>query len=73
MSLERAQADYDPRHAKAVANSLRLATEAADRGDYVDALAWVDAVQAIGEHLPPELETRRSVWLAELGRGNGAR
>jgi len=73
MSFERPQTDHDPRHVKAVANSLRLASEAAERGDYVEAVAWVDTVRAIGDDLSPELEARRSVWLAELGQGDGAR
>jgi hypothetical protein len=73
MSLERPGIDHDPRHAQAVANSLRLAGEAAARGDYVEALAWVDTVRAIGDDLPVELESQRSAWLQELGQGNGAR
>lgn len=72
MSTERPRADaQDPRHARAVSNSLRLAAEAAARGDYVEALAWVDTVQAIGEELPPELQASRSEWLEHLRQGDG--
>ncbi|MGN6372341.1 MAG: hypothetical protein ACTHM1_05040 [Solirubrobacteraceae bacterium] len=72
MSAERPQADAQAsRHTRAVANSLRLATEAAARGDYVEALAWVDTVRAIGEELPHELQASRSAWLEHLRQGDG--
>lgn len=74
MSIERPRADgQDARHARAVANSLRLATEAAERGDYVEALAWVDTVRAIGEDLPPELHASRNSWLEQIRQGDGHR
>lgn len=73
MSTARSRADaQDPRHARAVANSLRLATEAAARGDYVEALAWVDTVRAIGEDLSSEFQASRSAWLEHLRQGDGA-
>jgi hypothetical protein len=72
VTLERSRAEkQDPRHAKAVANSLRFATEAAERGDYVEALAWVDTVRAIGDDLPPEIHASRSSWLERLRQGGG--
>lgn len=72
MTLERPRAEkQDPRHARAVANSLRLATEAAERGDYVEALAWADTVRAIGDDLPPELHASRDAWLEQLRAGDG--
>lgn len=58
--------DHDPRHARAVANSLRLAGEAAARGDYADAVAWVDTVTAIGEPLSPDVQKDRLAWLREM-------
>lgn len=84
MSTKRARVDepasrptkadnQDPRHEKAVANSLRLAVEAAERGDFVEALAWVDTVQAIGDELPPDMQASRSAWLEHLRQGDGHR
>ncbi len=60
------------RHAQAVARSLRWADEAADRGDHVNALGWVETVLAIGDLLPEEYERKRAEWLL-ITRGPGAR
>lgn len=57
---------HNPRHARAVANSLRLAGEAAARGDYADAVAWIDTVIAIGERLPADVHESRLTWLREM-------
>ncbi len=51
----------DP-HATAVKRSLAWAQESADRGDYEDALGWIEVVEAIGEQLPAGYQTRRLVW-----------
>ncbi len=40
------------KHAQAVANSLGEADQAADRGQYADALGWLQTLRAIGEELP---------------------
>ena len=58
--------DQPDRHVAAVANSLQLAQESGQRGDYVDALAWVRVVEATGEQIPSEHETMRKVWLTAI-------
>jgi len=50
------------KHAVAVASTLRYAVDAADGGDYVDALAWLATVEAIGDVLPQEYQNRRAAW-----------
>jgi hypothetical protein len=53
----------DPdRHLAAVARSLGWAQESADRGDYADALGWVQAVEATGDLLSPAQRATRQVW-----------
>lgn len=61
--------NHNPRHARAVANSLQLADEAASRGDYAEAVAWVDTVIAIGERLPPDVHQSRQAWLRQMADG----
>ena len=56
---------YD-RHLAAVARSLGWARESAARGDYADALGWVRVVEAIGDAIPHEYETKRQTWLSAL-------
>jgi hypothetical protein len=56
------------RHLAAVARSLRWAQESAERGDYADALAWIQTVEAIGEQLPPSYQTKREAWHGALAR-----
>jgi hypothetical protein len=51
------------RHLAAVSRSLGWAQESAERGDYVDALAWVRVVEATGSQLPPGFHDQRQVWL----------
>ncbi len=50
------------KHAVAVAKTLGYAVDAAAGGDYPDALAWLATVEAIGDVLPQEYETKRAVW-----------
>ena len=52
------------RHLMAVQRSLRWAQEAADRGDYADALGWIGVLEAIGERLPAGYQARRQLWRA---------
>jgi hypothetical protein len=49
-------------HRAAVANTLSWADESADRGDYVNALAWLNVLDAIRETLPEEYEGKRLDW-----------
>jgi hypothetical protein len=46
-----------------VAKTLQYAVDAAADGDYADALAWLATVEAIGDVLPDEYETRRAAWI----------
>jgi hypothetical protein len=54
------------RHLAAVARSFAWAEEAAKRGDYTDALSWVQVVEAIGDVIPIEYQTKRQAWLSAL-------
>lgn len=50
------------RHEHAVANTLSWADQAAAEGEYARALAWLDALDAIGAPLPEAYEAKRPVW-----------
>lgn len=68
MSIQRPEAKLSipDRHLAAVARSLGWAQESAERGDYADALEWIQAVEAIGEQLPPGYQTKRRAWNSAL-------
>lgn len=53
-------------HRAAVANTLTWAEECAARGDYVDALAWLNVLDAIRETIPEEYEIKRLDWRRAL-------
>lgn len=55
-------ANPEAKHLAAVARTLQWADESAERGDYLDALAWLDTVEAIGDELPEAYEDRRGSW-----------
>lgn len=61
-------ANHETRHQAAVASTLHWADEAAERQDHGDALAWLDALEAIGDELPSVYEARRHEWSARLAR-----
>ena len=67
------RAKREAKHRTAVARTLQWADESAERGDYLDALAWLDTVEAIGDELPEVYEIRRDSWSAELGSSLGDR
>jgi hypothetical protein len=54
------------RHLAAVARSLGWAQEAAERGDYADALGWIRAVEATGAQLSPANHVQRLEWSSAL-------
>ena len=54
------------RHLAAVARSLGWAQESADRGDYADALGWVQAVEATGDRLSTAQRATHQVWRKAL-------
>jgi hypothetical protein len=59
---------YAERHLAAVARTLQWADESAERGDHLDAIAWLSTLEAIGDKLPKVYEIRRHSWSAELAR-----
>jgi hypothetical protein len=67
------RAAYDSaasRHRAAVARSLGWADEYAARGQYAEALGWVQVVEAVDEQLSVEFENKRRAWLSALAAGN---
>lgn len=55
-----------PRHEAAVQRSLRWADEAAQQGDYANALSWLATIEAVDGSLPPSYESRRLDWAARI-------
>ena len=53
-------------HRVAGANTLSWAEESAARGDYVNALAWLSVLDAIGETLQESYEIKRLDWRRAL-------
>ena len=51
-------------HERAVANTLGWASEAAGRGAFVDALAWLQVIEVIDGCLPTGWYERRASWRA---------
>jgi hypothetical protein len=56
----------DERHLAAVGRTLQWADESAERGDHLDAIAWLKTLEAIGDELPEAYEIRRHSWCAQL-------
>jgi hypothetical protein len=56
--------ERERRHARAVAQSLRWADEAARNGDYDSALGWLHTIEAVRGGLEPAWEAKRAIWLA---------
>jgi hypothetical protein len=50
------------RHWAAVERSLATADAAAERGDYAEALSWLQTVEAIGDPLSDEFLRKRARW-----------
>lgn len=58
-------ASADPgrsKHERAVAGTLGSADKAAAAGEYAEALAWLDALEAIGDQIPEAYAAKRPVW-----------
>ena len=53
-------------HERAVAQTLGWADEAAARGDHADALSWLKVLDAIGEQLSHEYQSKRESWRLSL-------
>jgi hypothetical protein len=60
------------KHLAAVAGSFRYASEAAVRGDYRDALGWLQVLEAVGEELPSRYLAKRQEWLCLCADGPAA-
>lgn len=58
----------DQKHQAAVAATLALADEAAARGDYADALAWLATVEAVGDTLTSAYHAKQRAWRLMAGR-----
>ena len=61
------------RHLAAVARTLCWADESAARGDYADALRWVETIEALGDPLPQDYDTKRRSWRGALDVQRGTR
>ena len=57
------------RHLEAVRRTLRWADEAAHRGEYGEAVAWLETITAIGDVLPAAYRDKHREWVAVLGGG----
>jgi hypothetical protein len=61
-------AEREAKHLAAVARTLQWADEAAEHGDYLDAVLWLETLEAIGDKLPGVYESRRGAWSAQIAR-----
>lgn len=50
------------RHERAVANTLSWSDQAAAKGEYAEALAWLRTLDAIGARLPEAYAAKRFLW-----------
>jgi hypothetical protein len=55
------------RQGLAVASTLTWADDAAAAGDYARAVGWLRVIEAIGDELPREYQTKRRKWLEAAG------
>jgi len=54
------------RHVRAVARTLEWADQAAERGQHATALEWLQTVEAIGDELSSEYQSKRNRWRRAL-------
>lgn len=57
-----ARREAGDRHRVAVARTLAWADEAAARGEYGEALAWLETVEAVDSDLPQPYVVKRAAW-----------
>ena len=50
------------RHERAVQQTYAWAREAAERGEFDDAVAWLRTLEAVEGRLPPDWEAQRARW-----------
>lgn len=55
-------AEFEARHAAIITRTLAWADESAARGEYAQAVHWVQTVRGMGHGLPAEYETRLEMW-----------
>ena len=60
------------RRERAVARTLEFAEEAASRGDFSEALAWLETLDAVGRRLPSEYASKRLEWRLALTEARAA-
>jgi transcriptional regulator with GAF, ATPase, and Fis domain len=63
----RAAAAGTRRHDLAVVSTLTWADTAAKAGDHARAVGWLRVIEAIGDELPREYQTKRREWLEAVG------
>ena len=63
---------FEAKHAAIIARTLRWGDEAAERGDWSEALRWVEKVRSLGQPLSAEYEAKRQVWLQAVDPGAAA-
>ena len=59
-------AEFEAQHAAIIARTLAWADESAARGEYVEAVRWVETVRDMGHDLPSEYEANRDMWLSAI-------
>jgi hypothetical protein len=55
------------RHEAAVARSLAYADAAAQSGDFLEALAWLEVLDRLGDDVPKQYLVKQRAWRATLG------
>lgn len=54
------------RHEQTVARTLERADEAAERGQHATPLGWLQTLEAIGDELSSEYQSKREIWRRAL-------
>src|SRR4051794_35664473 len=60
------------RHEAAVARSLAYADAAAQAGDLLEALAWLEVLDRLGDDVPKQYLVKQRAWRATLGHTGAA-
>jgi hypothetical protein len=53
---------HEERHERAVQQTYAWAREAAERGEYDEAIAWMGTLEAVEGELRPDWEAQRASW-----------
>lgn len=59
---------FEAKHAAIIARTLRWADDAAERGNWREALRWVEKVRSLGQPLPADYEEKRQAWVEAVDR-----